>query len=125
MKRFTAIILAATILFSQTELRQLQKLPFMAKHFLQHNERGMSLTQFIVHHYFSGNIHYSDYQQDMKLPFKSHDLSQSTSLNIATPAKETTSFIVFATSAKNQFTIYNEHIPATLPSDIWQPPKLS
>lgn len=97
----------------------------MAQHFLQHNERGMSLTQFIIHHYLSDDMQYPDHEQDMKLPFKSHDRSQSTSLNIATPAKGTASFTVFAVTAKNQFTLYNERIPATLPSEIWQPPQLS
>jgi hypothetical protein len=125
VKRFTAIILATTILFSQTELRQLQKLPFMAKHFLQHNERGMSLSQFIIHHYFSGDTHYSDYQQDLKLPFKSHDSSQSTTLTLATPAKESTALPASPPIAKNQFALYNGRIPVPRPADIWQPPKLA
>lgn len=125
MKRIVAIFLLLTLLFTQTELKQLNKLPFMVQHFLMHNQNGMTLGQFITHHYFSGENKYADYEQDMKLPFKSFDSSHSNSLTIALSVKDNFSFQPLITSEKNKFALYNKRIPSPRPADIWQPPKIS
>lgn len=125
MKRIVAIILLLTFLFTQTELKQLNKLPFMVQHFLKHNQNGMTLGQFISHHYFSGDKKYADNEQDMKLPFKSFDSSHSNTLTIALSAKNNFSFQPLITLEKNKFSLYSERIPSPRPADIWQPPKIS
>ncbi|MGE3825930.1 MAG: hypothetical protein AB7G44_17030 [Bacteroidia bacterium] len=97
----------------------------MIHHFLQHNQNGMTLRQFITHHYFNGEKKYADNDQDIKLPFKSFDNIHSNTLTTAISVKSIFSFQPLMASEKNQFALYSERIPDSRPADIWQPPKIS
>ncbi|PWS28840.1 hypothetical protein DHW03_03125 [Pedobacter yonginense] len=72
MLKRTAVLLLCCYLFSSTEISQILKLPTLIGHYLVHKEkqRDLSLWAFLGIHYFSGEVHDSDYEQDMKLPFK-------------------------------------------------------
>lgn len=58
------------MLFSQTELHQLLKIPLLVQHLLEHKAENKELTivQFIALHYFSDTS--NDDDRDMRLPFK-------------------------------------------------------
>ncbi|OAQ41816.1 hypothetical protein A5893_01480 [Pedobacter psychrophilus] len=62
-------------MLSATELNQFLKTPVLIQHFITQETENPELSFFgyLEMHYFNGNPHDSDYDQDMRLPFKSHD----------------------------------------------------
>ena len=125
MKRIVAIFLLFTFLFTQTELKQLNKLPFMVQHFLKHNQNGMTLQQFIAHHYFNGDKKYVDNEQDMKLPFKTHSENAQHSILALIPQKSAA--VLKKTYVEPRIFLVQEELFSTSSylSGIWQPPKFS
>ena len=80
MRKHIAIVLLSVYLLSFQEFRQVLKFPLLIEQFVKHEVVGndYTLMGFIEHHYFN-NIKDSDYQQDMKLPFKTYDFSMVSS----------------------------------------------
>jgi hypothetical protein len=124
MKRAIAIVFLSAYLLSSTELHELFRLPLFVEHFIVHNQQqDISLKDFIVLHYFSGDIRDADYADDMKLPFKGHwDLSSFRSLCFIIP------FTTVRQSGALAFSVeYNHYIHSFMPSaqieNIWQPPR--
>lgn len=77
MKKTIAILLLFTYIFSFTETRELLKLPNFIEHYNEHKTDNSQITllDFITLHYLNGSQKDADYAKDMKLPFKTHDLS--------------------------------------------------
>lgn len=75
MRAIIAALVVLSMLFGQTELHQLARLPHLVRHYLDHQaeEPGTTVVGFLVMHYFSGNVHDEDFEQDERLPFRSHD----------------------------------------------------
>ena len=63
-------------LSSNTQLHEIFKLPALFEHYLEHHQSNASLSffDFLKMHYADNNIIYPDYEEDMKLPFKSTDV---------------------------------------------------
>lgn len=82
MRKYFTIILLVFYLFSSTELSQVIKLPIFIEHFKEHSAANPKLTLFgfIKLHYFNGDPDAPDYETNMKLPFKKHDLYLVTSV---------------------------------------------
>jgi hypothetical protein len=126
VKRFSAILLLSVTLLSQTELHQLLKLPVLVQHFIEHRaeNKDISVTGFIILHYFSGNTKDKDYERDMQLPFKTTDCTASVAFAIIPPQP---------VSILQPVVVINTWYPAinnncnhySRTSDIWQPPKFS
>lgn len=126
MKKFIAIGFLAVFLLTATEAHQLLKLPYVFKHFVQHHKQNshLSFVAFLDIHYLHGSPKDKDYEEDMKLPFKSNDrcpVSQSVvfvlpaSLIISTKPQEST---------PNSGSFYKDHfIQGRYFSGIWQPPQ--
>lgn len=78
MRKINAILLLTVLIFSQTELHQILKLPILVQHYFEHNAdtKNVTLRQFIALHYFSGDPIDNDYARDMQLPFKTNDCLQ-------------------------------------------------
>ncbi|MEJ8597191.1 hypothetical protein JSO62_00575 [Riemerella anatipestifer] len=74
-------------LVSFSEVREVLKLPVLIEHFVEHRNDNpeMSFGQFITLHYLSGDVHDDDYEEDMKLPFKSQNQNISSSIVLAMP----------------------------------------
>ncbi len=72
-------MLLTVYLCSFQEFRQVLKLPTLVEHFVKHTltDNDFSVADFIKHHYLSGNVVDNDFEQDMKLPFKTMDFSTS------------------------------------------------
>ena len=85
----------------------------------------MSLYAFFKMHYIDEQIVDSDYKQDMKLPFKTHDFSSSTiTLNIP-PEKATINLqrhLVHVDDSKN-FSYSEKYYPSVF-QKIWEPPQI-
>jgi hypothetical protein len=111
---------------STTEFHQFLKLPLLIQHFQEHRleNPGMSLAKFLRIHYQDFNIKDKDYDQDMKLPFKTADFSlaaqvillETTSIQMAPPS------IVeaLAPSLGKDWPLLSSH-----PGKIFQPPRLA
>ncbi|WP_143785882.1 hypothetical protein [Ohtaekwangia koreensis] len=124
MRKITAIVFLFLYLSANTELKQIFKLPVFVAHYLEHrqNDRNIGLVDFIVLHYFSGDIKDADFNRDQQLPFKR--ICCTVYIFLALPAdnsavlhhilfqEETVSF-----TFSPQFTSSSFHLL------IWQPPK--
>lgn len=74
MRAIIAALVVLSMLFGQTELHQLARLPHLVHHYLDHQaEEPGTTVGFRLMHYFSGNVHDEDFGQDERLPFRSHD----------------------------------------------------
>ncbi|SFI62645.1 hypothetical protein SAMN05421638_0332 [Kaistella treverensis] len=72
---------------SFTEARQILKLPNLVEHYISHKITGKNTTffSFIEMHYFEDHGIDSDYSQDMKLPFKTHESNVFSIGSLAVP----------------------------------------
>lgn len=114
------------MLFSQTELHQILKLPVLVQHFFEHKAEkpNITLSQFIVLHYFSGNPVDDDYARDMELPFKTNDCLQAMT-SIVIPER-----IIFSgrheAPAVKAFAVPNNNwILSSYIVDIFRPPQFA
>lgn len=73
-------MLLSVYLFSFQEFRQVMKFPLLINQFVKHEivNNDYSLIGFFEHHYLD-KYYDSDYEQDMKLPFKTYDFSAASS----------------------------------------------
>lgn len=97
------------------------------EHFMEHQSanKDLSLMDFLKQHYFNGDVKDGDYDQDMKLPFKSHDFTQISSLHFSVPAIQQFSLNAPLTSHHQVSIAYHDWIPGSVVEDIFQPPKIS
>ena len=77
MKRHFSIFILTIYLFSFTEVKEVLKIPALIEHYQEHKSenKNISIIGFIALHYLSGSQKDSDYEKDMKLPFKAHEIS--------------------------------------------------
>ena len=126
LKRALPIFLLSVYLISLTELNQLVKIPLLVKHFVEHKEKDNSLSflGFLDMHYAHGDVKDGDYDEDMKLPFKSHDgciNSHSMAFNPNNFGELSTKPVY---SESKTYSIYKESfLKSSYLSFIWQPPK--
>lgn len=126
MKKSLAILILSVYVVSTTELIQLLKLPVLVEHYLEHRERDshISFSDFIGMHYTSEDSHDADYDQDMKLPFKSHHcctVFSSGAFIAVTESFDLTIHIQPGSLVHHPLPSIN--LPSGIQSGIWQPPK--
>ncbi|UBB90772.1 hypothetical protein J4771_05345 [Candidatus Kaistella beijingensis] len=127
MKKLLTYFLLSLYLLSFTEARQVLKLPNLIEHYISHElrDKNTTLYSFIKMHYLDAPVKDSDYNQDMSLPFKTHDLSPI-SINLVVPPKK----IEFNFEQKKLFVekkqnfAYSETFYPSVFQKIWQPPKI-
>lgn len=75
MKKAIAIFCFSIYLFGATDAHQLLRLPLLVQHYIQHKKESsqLSIIDFFKIHYSSKVVIDADYQQDMQLPFKTHE----------------------------------------------------
>ncbi|OKL38523.1 hypothetical protein [Pontibacter flavimaris] len=126
MRQILAIFLLVVYTCTGTTLQELQKAPVLAAHYLEHQEMtsDISLTQFLVLHYLSGNVKDGDYARDMQLPFKTTDVvaSATTPLVIPVPFPELNFTLPPSAHVHGAVLDVDFHSSRFL-SSIWQPPK--
>jgi hypothetical protein len=125
VKKSASIFLLTIYLFANTQFCELIKIGVFINHFVEHQYENEEITisRFVVIHYFSGNVMDDDYDRDMELPFKSHDISPAFSVVLLTSPIEY-SLIKTVRFSKRDFNFYKfSHLPSSYLSEIWQPPK--
>lgn len=127
MRRFTAVLLLASILLTQTELHQLLKLPVLLHHYLEHrsHDKQLSIGGFLQMHYFNGNPKDADHARDMQLPFKAHDCHLAAEFSPVIPHCYVLSFHMLRAEEIQLPDYHPEGLSSLHKSDVWQPPRLS
>ncbi len=126
MKKFSVILILTAYLFSTTELHQLLKLPVVFEHYFEHKQlnKDISFLDFLDMHYMHGSPQSIDYDQDMKLPFKTLDKCVGTTIPVIVPQNINIPIHLPVQLKKAQrFIMKDEFIPSSYLSRIWQPPK--
>ena len=127
VKKLLIYFLLFSYLTSFGEVRQVLKMQILIEHFISHkiSNSDMSIYAFLKMHYIDEQIIDSDYKQDMKLPFKTHDFSSSTiTLNIP-PEKATINLqrhLVHVDNSTN-FSYSEKYYPSVF-QQIWEPPQI-
>jgi len=110
-------------MLSATEISQLFKLPKLIEHVRAHQ---MNLWEFLCMHYGQGNVFDTDYNEDMKLPFKMENNTVALTSSAYFPLLSTVSIIVpIEYIEKNNYVVAEQFILSSYLSNIWQPPKSS
>jgi hypothetical protein len=128
LKKLLAILFLSTYLLSVTELNQLIKTPLLIEHFIIHEKENpkLSFIGFLEMHYFNGDPKDSDYQQDMRLPFKSHDSCATfTFLSVPTLINQQDFKIILYPQIIKTNPLRDKNYSSYHLKAIWQPPKFS
>jgi hypothetical protein len=126
LKKWIAILFLSSYLLTATELNELFKLPLLVEHFVQHNEGNKQLNfwEFLCDHYSTDSIKDTDFDEDMKLPFKSQsNFEKNNTINsfcfeLAIQINNLPSF-----KAKDFVIISEQFNKSSSINYIWQPPK--
>lgn len=125
VKRWTSIFLLSIYLFGTTEAYQALKLPMLIEHYVKHKHENPRLTLigFLKLHYSGKTVFDADYQQDMRLPFKTQDNAGVSSMANDLPAPM--GFEVGVPVAlSGDYLILNIHLDfSPFPPSIFQPPR--
>lgn len=128
MKRIVAIAFLLTFLSSNTELRQLFKLPVLIHHYFEHVEldENESLANFLKVHYEREINHPDDIHGDHEnLPFKTTDCHTAHIPVILQPLQlEITSISEKIAVQDTKIYSIEEHYSFAHLKNIWQPPRL-
>lgn len=126
LKKTIGILLLCIYLFGATDAYQLLKLPLLVSHYEQHKYENprITLIQFFKMHY-NGEIKIdSDFQQDMQLPFKTHETECCLTLNIIVPPQIQVTQQLHEPVA-NEYNVLNDDVPSSLiTQSIFQPPRI-
>lgn len=129
MKKLISIFLICIYLVSFTEAKEILKLPAFVEHFNEHKSENKNITvfKFIVMHYLSGSKKDKDYQEDMKLPFKTHDFSSFAFITFDIP-KTLNLEITQPKNISNQKKVTYHHVLGFIIDNyqsIFQPPEIA
>jgi hypothetical protein len=128
LKKYISILFLTIYLFSTTEAIELLKLPVIFQHFAAHKleDKNITFFAFLDMHYMHGSPKDKDYDEDMKLPFKTSCDCIFAVATAIVPQVFTFSFTKpLATLEKKNYIILNQCIASAYLANIWQPPKFS
>jgi len=126
MRRIIAIALLFLYLCTSTHFSELLKIPQLAKHYKEHQEeKELTFSEFVYDHYTKGDVNDADREQDMKLPYKSIDITNVVSFTVL-PAIIAIEFIKTTAfgELKSPISFYAAPFSSDNFSSIWQPPKI-
>lgn len=126
MRKLTAIVFLFSFLLATTELYQLLKLPQLVAHYIEHRkeDRSLSMLAFLSLHYAQGDVRDADYEQDMKLPFKTCDSTPHAASFVCLPEPpghfNPTPVLLIDRQKPVDLNLY---LPSSYKASIWQPPR--
>ena len=116
----------STYLLTATELNELFKLPLLVDHFVQHNEgnKHVNFWDFLCDHYSTNTIKDTDYEEYMKLPFKSQShFEKNNTINSFCFELSVYSNNLISFTVKDFVFISEQFNNNSSINTIWQPPK--
>lgn len=126
MKKAIIFLFLFSYIVVSVQAFQWMKLPILVEHYLVHHSenRHTSLFDFLTQHYGHGIINDDDLEQDMKLPFKSDQGSETVSASLYTLLNEPITLEKPVMDIDNQHPEYKDPFRSSNDqSSIWQPPK--
>ena len=102
-------------------------MPNLIEHYISHKiiDNGTSVFSFVKMHYLDEHGVDGDYHQDMKLPFKTHDVSVNVFSFVFPPKKIEFNFEYKPLGIDEQQSFaYSENFFPSVFQKIWQPPKI-
>lgn len=113
-------------MISLTEFKQLIKIPELIEHFAEHKtkHKDISFWEFLAIHYSASGVNDLDYDEDMKLPFKTHEGFMNAMIEVSLPRYS--NFIItkpIPTGITTFFAFNESFLNPSFLSSIWQPPK--
>lgn len=126
MKRIFSILFIFIYLFSVLEVQEYFKVPALVEHFTEHKQedKSMTLWKFLCIHYAHGDVKDSDYEKDMKLPFKSIDNCNFASIFTLLPENKFIFDAPFVPISSRTITKFSKQfLSISSLNTIWQPPK--
>jgi hypothetical protein len=102
------------------------KLPLLVEHFNQHQKENKNITifSFLEIHYTQGSPKDADYDQDMKLPFKTFNNCNFTNIsNCCTLPYQAKLQNIYFIKKNNNLRDYSFLYSSASLNTIWQPPK--
>lgn len=127
MKKLIAVILLFVYLISFQEFRQTLKFPTLIEQFVKHQiiNHDYTFIGFFEHHYFKTSMD-SDYEQDMKMPFRTYDFN-SYSSSLVFIIHDLQNFILESPKniiiEKNTNFLYKQNHVTEFRFSIFQPPE--
>lgn len=129
VKKILTYIFISLYLIGTTELSQLLKIGYLIEHYIEHKNVNdqLSVLEFIDIHYVQPTKIDDDYQEDMQLPFKTHNDSHAfASSNSYFENKQeysiSTPFIEYSANHK---TYVNPNTISQYLDEIFQPPRIA
>lgn len=125
MKKIIVLLFLSSYLLSTTHLSELLKFNVLIEHYNEHKTKDNTLTiiEFLCVHYAKGDVKDADYSKDMKLPFKTLNPCNHSSITICIPIPEFQFLVIQATHYKIPGYSYAFLFTSKFHSVIWQPPK--
>lgn len=126
MKKILPIFFLFVYVVASTELHQLIRVPIFVAHYMEHQlaNPAISLSDFIVLHYFSGNAKFADYARDEQLPFKNVKCPE-VSIAIALPPDDFPQTTAKVFSLSRNIVMRKSFLrSSSCYSSIWQPPRM-
>lgn len=128
VKKIVTILLLFLYLCTSTQLGQLFKIPAFIHHYKTHKQqnKNLSLFAFLKMHYANDNVIDDDYDDDMKLPFKTMIDNNCFFYTANVPTKELFSIkpIFFDEFSTIKHTNTSNKLLSSFIANIWQPPRL-
>lgn len=102
------------------------KMPLLVEHFIEHRHENKNITlyQFLYMHYAMGDVHDADYAKDMQLPFKTHDNCLASIINVYLPSQKVVITNPVQLIENQHFKTQETFLQSTFLSNIWQPPRI-
>ncbi len=128
MKKFLSILSLVVFLLGTTPLVEVLKFPLLIQHFGEHQkeDKELGFFEFLAMHYLNGDPIDDDYEQDMKLPFKTISTEHSIiALTFGNGNQSTFQFLALPVEVHSQSFQEESLLPSQYLDAIWQPPRLS
>lgn len=122
MRKTVAIFFLIVFSLTFTECGQLIKLPLLVNHYLKHQQKGHSLTAFLLEHYATPDHNDADSQEDNQLPFKSAFAPVSVAMEI--PIETELSLPVYPVQPRQKLIFLSHPLQQHL-HRIFHPPRLA
>ncbi len=113
---------------SAFNFQELSKVPFLIDHYKVHLAKNpqMGVLDFVYQHYVNCDLRVSDFDQNMKLPFKGESKTCQNLVQFCVQQPQLVSLVSILNEIPiHQTPCFEETFHSQFQHSIWQPPKLA